>query len=187
MITRRSVLKAFGFFPLLGFPFKNLWFLPPPDVLLEDRSAEFVEAAYRSHVGEVARNGMLLFAYQNVRVETDARNGMLRHPLDAVYRLPTTLEDLQTMVAWARELDTRPWKHEAWDCDDRAERLTSNIKYYLNSNALGTVIDYHAAHVFNIAMLADGTVYLVEPEDIPPSIYPLERQKYPMLTGAFWH
>lgn len=89
---------------------------PAPAWTLVEKDAAFVEAVYRSYIGKKGHNGYLLFNYQNARVVTDGRNGMVRHPLDATYNLPATVEDLKQLVVWARSKDQRPWKAEGYDC-----------------------------------------------------------------------
>lgn len=157
---------------------------PPPLWRIVERDAAFVEAAYRSYIGKAGRDRRLLFNYQNARVATDKRDGMLRHPLDAVYNLPVTGEDLRQLVAWARAKDERPWKAEGYDCDDRAFHLKAMLSYYLEVN-IGIVLEYNAAHIFNIAVTADGKAWVVEPEDA--KVYSMEEKPYPLLTGVILH
>ncbi|MBI4127979.1 MAG: hypothetical protein HY459_02815 [Parcubacteria group bacterium] len=166
-------------------PPSSLPTLAPPPIATVQWSADLVDATLRSWVGKFGRNGYPIINYQNARVATDKRDGMVRFPQDAIYTLPTTLYDLGTMVTWARSLDTRPWTSESYDCDNRAMFLATMCAYHYNVN-VGIVSDGHAAHAYNLAITGDGKIYLVEPEDIPPTTYPLSVQHYPMLSGVIW-
>lgn len=186
-MNRRTFLGLsvpLGWYMWMGWRFN--WGPPAPSIDLVQVDANYIDAQYRKYGGVVSWRGNLLFNYQNARVSTDGRDGLVRHPLDEQYKLPSSLDELNKMLRWGRAQDTRNWAAERYDCDDRAIQLKARLSYQFDYN-LGIVLEYNVAHIFNVAMLSNGDVFIVEPEDVPPSVHPIEEQFYVLLTGSLWH
>ena len=154
-------------------------FSTAPKVNLVDVSGSFVEESFLRIKDLVGPNGMLLFKY--------GRDGMARVPLDAKYRLPATRADLEKMIIRGYDEDKK-YAEDYYDCENYAVYMKGLIDHEFLSNCIGVVVDWASrpgAHAYNLAMLADGTILVIEPQNA--KIYSLTEKsaQYSLLAGVF--
>lgn len=58
-----------------------------------------------------------------------------------------------------------PYRPERFDCEDFAALYKVMHAFVLGVNAVGIVVDWTGGHAYNIVIMSDGSVNLVEPQN----------------------
>lgn len=74
-----------------------------------------------------------------------------------------TLKDLYRFLQYSK-LNTIRYVAEYWDCDDFAQALKAQAHRHYRINGIGYVIDHAAGHAYNLAVLGDGQLVVIEPQ-----------------------
>ena len=96
----------------------------------------------------------------------------------------TTEEDFLNVVAWDWT-DSYTYRSDTWDCDKFAVRFKSQCDLHFGLNSVGIVIDYASGHAYNLAVLSDGNIMLLEPQSDQIFCWTLRPKQFYSLTGAF--
>lgn len=96
----------------------------------------------------------------------------------------TSEEDFLNVVAWDWT-DSYTYKRDTWDCDKFAVRFKSQCDLHFGLNSVGIVIDYKSGHAYNLVVLDEGNIMLVEPQSDQIFCWTLRPKQFYSLEGAF--
>ena len=80
--------------------------------------------------------------------------------LDKHYFAPHTL-----VTDAARLTGVLPYRPERFDCEDFAALYKVMHAFVLGVNSVGIVVDWTGGHAYNVVIMSDGAVNLVEPQN----------------------
>ena len=87
---------------------------------------------------------------------------IVRLTLDPKYRL-TNETNIRKILDWLTT-DGFEYVRTWFDCENFAFHTKSETDLYFHINSIGLVIDYAAGHSYNVVVLANGTVKIIEPQ-----------------------
>lgn len=114
-----------------------------PDVGHERVESSYIKAAVNSFVEGYALDTEIEWVF-----------------VDRDYFAPHSLvSDIAVVAGWL------PYRPERFDCEDYASLYKVMHAFVLGVNAVGIVIDWTGGHAYNIVILSDGEVKLIEPQN----------------------
>jgi hypothetical protein len=120
-----------------------------------------VIGAYLPEVGHDRVESAYLKAAVNTFVEDNALDTEIEWVfVDKYYFAPHTL-----VSDVGRITGVLPYRPERFDCEDYAALYKVLHAFVLGVNAIGIVVDWTGGHSYNIVILSDGTVKLIEPQN----------------------
>lgn len=155
----------------------------PPAVNLVERNGPWVQDQLKALMGKSRSDGTPLFNFEPRPFWLEHEYKLHRVTLDGKYQLPSTLADLETMLRWGYDED-RAYATEWYDCENYAIYLKGMVDRSFLSNCVGLVVDFGTAHAYNLAMLADGSLYVIEPQGL--QVWKLEERPLASLYGLSW-
>jgi len=108
---------------------------------------------------------------------------IIRLPLDAKYKL-TNRSNFLNVIAYDW-IDSKKYVAEVFDCENFAIAFKSHCDEYFGLNQVGIVIDYESGHGYNLVVLSDGTVWVLEPQSDGLVVWNSRVTVFYALEGAY--
>ena len=83
--------------------------------------------------------------------------------LDNKYRLCVS-EDMQRIIEWDF-VDQKEYLADFWDCDDFAFAFKARCAAVFGVNQVALIVDYSSLHAYNLIVLPDEKIWLMEPQN----------------------
>jgi len=107
---------------------------------------------------------------------------IIRLPLDAKYRFPATKKEAMKIIAWDWT-DQLKYVRDHFDCPDFAMHFMVMTNLYFRIQ-VAWVIDYQSAHSYNLVIIPDDNVFVLEPQSDALYFWTRRPEQFYHLKGA---
>jgi len=107
---------------------------------------------------------------------------IIRLPLDAKYRFPGTKKEAMKIIAWDWT-DQLEYIRDHFDCPDFAMHFMVMTNLYFRIQ-VAWVIDYQSAHSYNLVIIPDDNVFVLEPQSDALYLWTKRPEQFYHLEGA---
>jgi len=107
---------------------------------------------------------------------------IIRLPLDAKYRFPATKKEAMKIITWDWT-DQLKYVQDHFDCPDFAMHFMVMTNLYFRIQ-VAWVIDYQSAHSYNLVIIPDDNVFVLEPQSDALYFWTKRPEKFYHLKGA---
>ena len=107
---------------------------------------------------------------------------IIRLPLDAKYRFPATKKEAMKIITWDWT-DQLKYVRDHFDCPDFAMHFMVMTNLYFRIQ-VAWVIDYQSAHSYNLVIIPDDNVFVLEPQSDALYFWTKRPEKFYHLKGA---
>lgn len=120
-------------------------------------------------------------AWVQQRLESLGLN-IIRLPLDAKYRFPATKKEAMKIITWDWT-DQLQYVRDHFDCPDFAMHFMVMANLYFRIQT-AWVIDYQSAHSYNLVIIPDDNVFVLEPQSDALYFWTQRPEQFYHLRGA---